>query len=121
LEERHRVITARWNTNRRKGRIESYSQGSRMIRDNPSSSSIKCSRAPGYENLEYELRESLEKVEHRAEVLLTISRDQRRSGHYGLAESYRRQGINLKGQAESIRRILIGMTPITAKEGPKCR
>jgi len=62
---------------------------------------------PSYrQELESELSRSLSKLEHRAEILIAISRDQRVSGCYELAEAYRKQSMNWKAKAQSIRKLL---------------
>jgi hypothetical protein len=62
---------------------------------------------PSYQQVvENELRGSLSKLEHRAEILTAISEDHRISGRYELAEAYRKQSMNSKARAQSIRKLL---------------
>ena len=56
--------------------------------------------------LENELSEALKKLEHRVEVLNSISREQQISGYYELAEAYRNQAAELKSSAQSISKLL---------------
>jgi len=58
------------------------------------------------QELESDLSRSLSKLEHRAEILIAISRDQRVSECYELAEAYRKQSMHWKARAESIRKLL---------------
>jgi hypothetical protein len=67
------------------------------------------STASCHEVLDSELWEFFKKLEHRAEILMTISQDQRRSGCYELAEAYRRQGTNLKIKTQAMRKLLTGL------------
>jgi hypothetical protein len=68
---------------------------------------------PSYhEALERELWESLSKIEHRAEILIAISQNQRTSGRYELAEAYRKQAMKSKAYAQSIRKLLMGFSLI---------
>jgi len=59
--------------------------------------------------LENELWEALCKLEHRAEILIAISHDQRTSGWYELAEAYKKQSMNSKAKAQSIRKLLVDL------------
>lgn len=59
------------------------------------------------EALQNELWGSLSKLEHRAEILMAISQNQRTCGRYELAEAYKRQAVNSKAYAQSIRKLLI--------------
>jgi len=52
----------------------------------------------------------LGKWEHRAEVLAAISHEQRASGRHEMAEAYKKQGIESKKHAESVRKLLMGQT-----------
>lgn len=62
---------------------------------------------PSYQQVvENELRGSLSKLEHRAEILAAISQNRRISGRYELAEAYRKQSMNSKARAQSIRKLL---------------
>jgi exonuclease VII large subunit len=63
-----------------------------------------------HEVLERELKESLNKLEHRAEILEAISHHQRTSECYELAEAYRKQAMISKACAQSIRRLLTNLT-----------
>ena len=65
---------------------------------------VLCQKA-----LESGLLESLNKLEHRAEILTAISDDRRTSGFYELAETYRKQAMNSKSYAQSIRKLLIAL------------
>ena len=62
-----------------------------------------------HEALENELWGSLCKLEHRAEILVAISHNQRTSGCYELAEAYKKQAMNSKACAQSIRKLLMGL------------
>jgi hypothetical protein len=55
--------------------------------------------------LQNELGGSLSKLEHRAEILMTISRNQPTSGRYESAEAYKKQAINSMAYAQSIRKL----------------
>ena len=55
------------------------------------------------EVLEHELLESLNKIEHRAEILMAMSHSQRKFGWHELAEAYMKLGMNLKTKARPIR------------------
>jgi len=61
------------------------------------------------ETLLNELWGSLSKFEHRAEILMAISHNQRASGRYESAEAYKRQAINSKACAQSIRKLLMDL------------
>jgi hypothetical protein len=61
---------------------------------------------PSRKATESELSEALKKLEHRVEVLTSISREREISGYYGLAEAYRKQAAELKAYAQSIRKLL---------------
>ena len=52
---------------------------------------LKPSRPEAFQN---ELWESLSKLEHRAEILMAISQNQRTSGRYELAETYKKQAMS---------------------------
>ncbi len=58
------------------------------------------------EALQHELWGSLSKLEHRAEILMAISQNQRTSGRYESAEAYKRQALDSKAYAQSIRKLL---------------
>jgi len=60
-----------------------------------------------HKDLENELWGSLSKFEHRAEILMAISQNQRTCGRYEVAEAYKRQAMNSKACAQSIRKLLI--------------
>ncbi len=62
------------------------------------------------EVLENELLRLLNKLEHRAEVLMAIAHNRRASGCYESAEAYKKQAMESKGHAESIRKLLMGQT-----------
>jgi len=57
-----------------------------------------------HEVLERELIESLNKIEHRAEISIVISGSQRKSGCNELAEAYMKLGMNSKTKARPIRK-----------------
>jgi hypothetical protein len=59
-----------------------------------------------HEPLDQELRDSIEKLEHRSEILNAISRDQQSSGRYEVAEAYNRQAHQSKTYVRSIRKLL---------------
>jgi len=52
----------------------------------------------------------LGKWEHRAEILAAIAHEQRVSGRHEMAEAYKKQAIESKKYAESVRKILMGQT-----------
>jgi hypothetical protein len=56
--------------------------------------------------IESELSEALKKLEHRVEVLTSISHEREIFGDYGLAEAYRNQAAESKAYAKSIRKFL---------------
>jgi len=62
--------------------------------------------ATSRKTLESELSETLKKLEHRIEVLNSISHEQQISGYYELAEAYRKQAAESKASAQSIRKLL---------------
>ena len=66
-------------------------------------------RPSSHKALENELWGSLSKLEHRAEILIAISHNQRTSGWYELAEAYKKQAMNSKAKAQSIRKLLIDL------------
>ena len=57
---------------------------------------------------EFELLELLNKLEHRVGVLMAIAHHQHASGCYASAEAYKKQAIESRGRAESIRKLLMG-------------
>jgi hypothetical protein len=61
------------------------------------------------EALENELWGSLSKLEHRSEILMAISHNQWASGRYELAEAYKKQAMNSKAYAQSIRKLLMDL------------
>ncbi len=61
------------------------------------------------EALQNELWGSLSKLEHRAEILMAISQNQRTSGRYESAEAYKKQAMNSKAYAQSIRKLLMDL------------
>jgi hypothetical protein len=81
-----------------------------QTRPNRNLTAIVCSKASCQEVLEKELCESLNKLEHRAEILAAISHNRRTSECYELAEAYRKQAMNSKAYAHSIRRLLTNLT-----------
>lgn len=60
-------------------------------------------------HLQNELWGALSKLEHRAEILMAISQNQRTCGRYEMAEAYKRQAMNSKAYAQSIRKLLIDL------------
>ena len=52
----------------------------------------------------------LDKWEHRAEILAAIAHEQRASGRHEMAEAYKKQAIESKKHAESVRKLLMGQT-----------
>jgi hypothetical protein len=73
-------------------------------------SSKPCITTPCSEVFEDELLGLLNKLEHRVEVLMAIARNRRASGCYESAEAYKKQAIESKEHAESIRKLLMGQT-----------
>ncbi len=67
--------------------------------------------APSGKAIESELSEALKKLEHRVEVLTSISLQQRTSGYHELAEAYRKQAAESKASAQSIRKLLAELKP----------
>jgi hypothetical protein len=61
---------------------------------------------PSRKTIESGLSEALKKLEHRVEVLTSISREQEISGYYGLAEAYRKQAAESKAYAQWLRKLL---------------
>jgi hypothetical protein len=61
------------------------------------------------EALESELRESLNKLDHRAEILIAISDNQRAAGCYELAEAYGKQAMKLKAYTQPIWKLLMSL------------
>ena len=61
------------------------------------------------EALRNELWGSLSKLEHRAEILMAISHNQRTSGRYESAEAYKKQAMSSKTYAQSIRKLLMDL------------
>jgi len=61
------------------------------------------------ETLQNELWGYLSKFEHRAEILMAISHNQRTSGRYESAEAYKKQAMNSKAHAQSIRKLLMDL------------
>jgi len=60
-----------------------------------------------HKDLDNKLWGSLSKLEHRAEILMAISQNQRTCGRHEVAEAYKRQAMNSKACAQSIRKLLI--------------
>ena len=71
--------------------------------------SVVRSKSSCSETLLNELWGSLSKFEHRAEILMAISHNQRTSERYESAEAYKRQAINSKAYAQSIRKLLMDL------------
>ncbi len=57
-------------------------------------------------SLRQELMATAERLEHRVEVLLSLSLQHQSSGSHELAESCKRQAAEFQKQAQSIRKIL---------------
>ncbi len=56
--------------------------------------------------IQNELSEALKKLEHRVEILTSISREQEIYGYYELAEAYQRQADESQAYVQSIRKML---------------
>ena len=63
-----------------------------------------------YKAIQDDLWSLLGKWEHRAEILTAIAREQRASGRHEMAEAYKKQAIESKKHAESVRKLLMGQT-----------
>ncbi len=63
-----------------------------------------------YKVIQDDLRSLLGKWEHRAEILAAIAHEQRTSGRHEVAEAYKKQSIESKKHAESVRKLLMGRT-----------
>ena len=63
-----------------------------------------------YEAIQDDLRSLLNRWEHRAEILVAIAHEQRASGRHEMAEAYKRQAIESKKHAASVRKLLMGQT-----------
>jgi phage baseplate assembly protein W len=61
-----------------------------------------------YKAIQDELWSLLGRWEHRVEILAAIAHEQRASGRHELAEAYKKQAIESKKHAESVRKLLIG-------------
>lgn len=61
-----------------------------------------------YKAIQDELLSLLGRWEHRVEILAAIAHEQRASGRHELAEAYKKQAIESKKHAESVRKLLIG-------------
>jgi hypothetical protein len=62
------------------------------------------------EALEKSPQGTLNRVEHRAGLFTAISHDQEESGHHELAQTYKKQAVETRAYAESIRKLLMGKT-----------
>jgi len=80
-----------------------------QAKTNEKLSPIVRSKSPCPEALQNELWGSLSKLEHRAEILTAISRNQRTTGRCESAEAYKRQAMNSKAYAQSIRKLLMDL------------
>ena len=80
-----------------------------QVKANEKLASIVRSKSSCPETLLNELWGSLSKFEHRAEILMAISHNQRASGRYESAEAYKKQAINSKAYAQSIRKLLMDL------------
>jgi len=67
-------------------------------------------RWKAYKAIHDDLWSLLGKWEHRAEVLTAIAHEQRASGRHEMAEAYKKQAIESKKHAESVRKLLMGQT-----------
>jgi hypothetical protein len=67
-------------------------------------------RGKAYKAIQDDLWSLLGRWEHRAEILATIAHEQRTSGRHELAEAYKKQSIESKKHAESVRRLLMSQT-----------
>ena len=67
-------------------------------------------KASYLEAIENEIWESLSKLEHRVEILMAVSHNQQASGCHELAEAYKKQAMKSKAYAQSIRKLLTGLT-----------
>ncbi len=63
-----------------------------------------------YKAIHDDLWSLLGKLEHRAEILTAIAHEQRASGRNEMAEAYKKQTIESKKHAESVRKLLMGQT-----------
>ncbi len=63
-----------------------------------------------YKVIQDDLWSLLGKWEHRAEILEAIAHEQRASGRNEVAEAYKKQSIESKKHAESVRKLLTGQT-----------
>ena len=63
-----------------------------------------------YKAIQNNLWSLLGRWEHGAEILAAIAHEQRASGRHELAEAYKKQAIESKKHAESLRKILMGQT-----------
>jgi hypothetical protein len=61
-----------------------------------------------YKAIQDELWSLLGRWEHRAEILAAIAHEQRASRRHEMAEAYKKQAIELKKHAESVRKLLMG-------------
>ena len=63
-----------------------------------------------YKAIHDDLWSLLGKWEHRAEILAAIAHEQQASGRHEMSEAYKKQSIELKKHAESVRKLLMGQT-----------
>ena len=63
-----------------------------------------------YKAIQDDLWSLLGRWEHRAEILAAIAHEQRASGRHEMAEAYKKQAIESKKHAESVRKLLMGQT-----------
>jgi hypothetical protein len=63
-----------------------------------------------YKAIQDDLWSLLGRWEHRAEILAAIAHEQRASGRHELAEAYKKQAIESRKHAESVRKLLMGQT-----------
>lgn len=63
-----------------------------------------------YEVIQSNLSGLLDRLEHRAEILMAISHNQRTNGYHELAEASKHQAVETKKHAETIRKLLMGQT-----------
>jgi hypothetical protein len=64
------------------------------------------SQGKAYEAIQNNLSSLLDKLEHRAEILMAISHSQRTNGYDELAEVSKRQAMEAKKHSETIRKLL---------------
>jgi len=68
------------------------------------------SQGKAYEVIQNNIRSLLARLEHRAEILMAISRNQQTNGYHELAEASKHQAMETKRHAEIISKLLMGET-----------